>query len=151
MRVAALALLGALAFVAAGCGGGSRPTLAQFDKKTSSICAGYTKRARTELAPLQGNPLSPNAKPEELARLSRLLQHVATLFGQQLADLSQVRPPSGSAQRYAQVLRLYGQIEGAVSRAARAARRGDKVGVATAEQELSALGQEASALGFKCG
>jgi hypothetical protein len=149
MRVAALAGLVALALVAAGCGG-KRLSQSEFQAQTSAICAGYTERAQKELAPANGNPLSPNARPEELARFGRLLEHVATLFSRQLADLSEVRPPGESAERYSQVLRLYRKIENAISRAARAARRGDKPGVARAEEELSALGQEADALGFKC-
>ncbi len=149
VRLAALAGLAALALLAAGCGG-ARLTQSRFEAKTAAICAGYTQRASKELAPVEGNPLSPIGTPEQLARFSRLLEHVATLFGQQLADLREVRPPGESQKQYAEVLRLYGQIESAISRAARAARKGDKLGVRRAEEELSVLEQQASALGFRC-
>ena len=149
VRVAGLAAVAALALVAAGCGG-ERLSQANFDAKTSAICAGYTKRAQKELEPVPGNPLSATGTPEQLAKFGHLLEHVATLFGRQLDDLRRVRPPAGSAQRYTQVLRLYAQIESALGRGARAARRGDKVGVLAVEDELSALGKEADALGFKC-
>jgi hypothetical protein len=149
VRLVVLGGLAALALVASGCGG-ERLSKAEFDAKTSAICAGYTKRARVELVPVPGNPLSPTAKPEQLARFGRLLQHVATLFGRQLDDLREVRPPSESKAQYTQVLRLYAQIENALSRAARAARKGDKLGVASAEEELSILGQQADKLGFRC-
>ena len=149
VRLAGLVLVAAVALVAAGCGG-ERLSQSAFNAKTSAICAGYTKRAQKELEPIPGNPLSPKGTPEQLAKFSRLLEHVATLFGRQLDDLRQVRPPAESQQRYAQVLGLYAQIDGALWRASRAARKGDKVGVAAAEDELSALGTEADALGFKC-
>jgi hypothetical protein len=149
VRVVALAALAALALVVAGCGG-KRLSQSEFDAKTASICAGYTQRAQKELPPVTGNPLSPAASSEQLARFGRVLEHVATLFGQQLDDLREVRPPGESSARYIQVLRLYAQIESALTRAARAARKGDKPGVAAAEEELSALGNRADALGFRC-
>ncbi len=135
--------------LAAGCEG-EQLSQPEFAAKTSAICAGYAKRAQRELRAVPGNPLSPTATPEQLAAFGRLLQHVATLFGQQLDDLREVRPPGASAGRYRQVLRLYAQIESALARAARAARRGDKLGVAKAEEELSVLGQQADRLGFRC-
>jgi len=149
VRLVALAGVTALALVVAGCGG-TRLSQSEFEAKTASICAGYTKRAQKELEPVPGNPLSPTGTPEQLARFGHLLEHVGTLFGQQLADLREVRPPGESSARYAQVLRLYAQAESALTRAARAARKGDKVGVAAAEKELSALGRRADAFGFKC-
>jgi hypothetical protein len=149
VRLVVLGGLTALALVVAGCGG-ERLSKSEFAAKTSAICAGYTKRATAELEVVPGNPLSPTAKPEQLASFGRLLQHVATLFGQQLDDLREVRPPSETKAQYTQVLRLYAQIESALTRAARAARKGDKLGVAAAEEELSALGQQADRLGFRC-
>jgi hypothetical protein len=149
VRLVVLGGLTALALVVAGCGG-ERLSKSEFAAKTSAICAGYTKRATAELEVVPGNPLSPTAKPEQLASFGRLLQHVATLFGQQLDDLREVRPPSETKAQYTQVLRLYSQIESALTRAARAARKGDKLGVAAAEEELSALGQQADRLGFRC-
>jgi hypothetical protein len=149
VRVVALAGMAALALVVAGCGG-KRLSQSEFEAKTASICAGYTKRAQQELQPVPGNPLSPSGTPEQLARFGHLLEHVATLFGQQLADLREVRPPGESSAEYVQVLRLYAQVESALTRAARAARQGDKRGVAAAEAELTALGRKADAFGFRC-
>ena len=150
VRLAGLALVAALALIAAGCGGAEQLSQSDFDAKVASICAGYTQRAAKELEPVPGNPLSPNATAEQLAKFSRLLTHVATLFGRQLDDLRQIGPPAGSKERYSQVLQLYAQIEAALGRAARAARKGDKVGVLRADADLSALGEAADALGFKC-
>jgi hypothetical protein len=149
VRLAGLVLIAALALVAAGCGG-EQLSRSAFDAKVSSICAGYTKRAAQELQPVPGNPLSDKGTPEQLAKFGHLLEHVATLFGRQLAELRQVGPPAESQERYTQVLRLYAQIESALNRAARAARKGDKTGVLAAEDDLSALGRAADALGFKC-
>jgi hypothetical protein len=149
VRLVVLGGLAALALVVAGCGG-ERLSKSEFDAKTSAICAGYTKRARAELVPVPGDPLSPTAKPEQLASFGRLLQNIATLFGRQLDDLREVRPPNESKAEYIQVLRLYAQIENALTRGARAARRGDKLGVAAAEGELAELGQQADKLGFRC-
>ena len=149
VRVAGLVLVAAVALVAAGCGG-ERLSQSAFDTKTSSICARYTKLAQKELGPVPGNPLAQDAPSEQLARFGHLLEHVATLFGRQLDELRRVRPPGESSQRYVQVLRLYSRIESALNRGARAARKGDRVGVVRAEEELTALGRQADALGFKC-
>jgi hypothetical protein len=151
VRLAGLALVATLALVAAGFGGGAEQlSQSDFDAKVASICAGYTNRAAKELEPVPGNPLSPKATPEQLAKFGRLLEHVATLFGRQLDDLQQLGPPSGSKERYTQVLRLYAQIEAALGRGARAARKGDKVGVLRAEDDLTALGKAVDDLGFRC-
>jgi hypothetical protein len=149
MRRAALAALAGLVLVAAGCGG-ERLTQAQFEAKTKAICAAYTKRAQKELAPFRVNPTSPNATPLDVARFGRLFEHVATLFGRQLDDLRRVRPPAESTAQYAKVLRLLGQTESALTRVARAARRGDRLAIARVELELGATAAQIDALGFKC-
>lgn len=149
MRRGGLLALGAVALVLAGCGG-ARLTQAQFEAKTKAICAGYTKRAERELASLSVPPPSRSSSSVDVARFGRLLEHVATLFGRQLDDLREVRPPRESAGRYREVLRLYGQLENALGRAARAVRKGDLPGLARIEGELEPLAAQADSLGFRC-
>lgn len=138
--------------VAAGCGGGgSRLTQAEFKAKTDAICAGYTKRAEQEIkADNDVDPTSPKATPLDIAKFSRLVEHGARLFGEQLADLRDVQPPAEAAARHSQVLRLYGQVDSALHRAARAARKGDRSGIGDLSKELDAVGRQVDALGFKC-
>jgi hypothetical protein len=150
MRRLAPAAAVALVLVLAGCGSGKRLTQAQFDAKVRATCAGYTKRAQRELAPAGTNPSSPSATALDTAKFARLLEHVATLFGAQLDDLRKLRPPAGSDQRYSHVLAVYGQVEDALYRAARTARRGDRSGVQAAERELEVLGRQADAFAFPC-
>jgi len=138
--------------VLAGCGAGSgqRLTQAEFKAKTDSICAAYTKRAERELGSSNVDPTSPSASSLEIAQFSRLMGQVARLFGEQLDDLRAVRPPPEEARRYSEILRLYGQVENALVRAQRSARKGDRRGLANLGKELDAVGAQVDALGFRC-
>jgi hypothetical protein len=151
-RGALLAGSAAVLLVLAGCGNGSgeRLTKAEFKAKTDAICAGYTRRAERETGSSTIDPTSPSASPREIAQFSRLIGQVARLFDEQLDDLQAVRPPVEEARRYGQILRLYGQVENALVRASRAARRGDRRGLADLGTELDAFGRQVDALGFKC-
>jgi hypothetical protein len=144
--------IAAVSLVLAGCGNGSgeRLTKAEFEAKTDAICAAYTKRAQRELGSSNIDPTSPSATPLEIAQFSRLIGRVARLFGEQLDDLQAVRPPAEEAHRYAQILRLYSQVRNALTRASRAARRGDRRGLANFGKELDAAGRQVDALGFRC-
>jgi hypothetical protein len=150
VRRAALAGIGTLLLVVSGCGSGTQLSKAEFDAKVRTICAQYTKRAQRELALPGIYPTSPAASALDIAKFGRFIGHVATLFDEQLDDLSALRPPAESAQAYSEVLTTYRQIDGALFRAARAARKGDRKGIAELTQELDAAGRQADALGFKC-
>jgi hypothetical protein len=147
MRLAPVAALGVLVFVAAGCGG-KRLSQSQFEAKTNAICARYTARAERELPQL--NPSSPNESATGLARFGRVIERVESLFGRQLDELRRVQPPPESAPEYRQVLRLYAQIQNALARAGRAARKGDRAGLARIQREFGQLGARVDALGFEC-
>jgi hypothetical protein len=149
MRRVVVIALGGLALVAAGCGG-ERLTQAQFEAKTQAICAGYTKLAQREIPQLGINPNAPNATAVDVARFGRAIERIRTLFGRQLDDLRRVWPPAQSASQYRRVLVLYAQIENALGRAAKAARQGDRLGIARIEREFGALGAQVDALGFRC-
>ncbi len=125
-------------------------TQAEFRAKTDAICAAYTKRAERELGSSNIDPTSPSASPLEVAQFGRQIGQVARLFGEQLDDLRAVRPPAEEARRYAEILRLYGQVESALGRAARAARKGDRGDLGELGKELDAVGWQVDALGFKC-
>jgi hypothetical protein len=154
VRRLALAAAAAALLVLAGCGsGGERLTQAQFDAKVRAVCAGYTKRAERELrrlTPPKANPASPTATPLDTARFARLIEHVATLFGKQLEDLRQLRPPADYAGRYTEALAVYRRIEDALVRTARTARRGDRRGLEALELELTELGRQADAFHLPC-
>jgi hypothetical protein len=151
-RWALLAVFAGGAVVLAGCGGGSGQGLtpAEFKAKTDAICAAYTKRAQREIRSSNIDPTSPSASPLEIAQFSRLMGQVARLFGEQLDALRAVRPPPEEARRYSEILRLYGQVENALARAERSARKGDRRGLANLGKELDAVGGQVDALGFKC-
>jgi hypothetical protein len=147
-----LAGIAAGVLMLAGCGSktGERLTEAEFKAKTDAICAAYTKRAEQELGSSNIDPTSPSTSPLELAQFSRLIGQVARLFGEQLDDLRAVRPPAEDARRYSEILRLYGQVESALGRAARAARKGDRRGLGELGSELDAVGRQVDALGLQC-
>jgi hypothetical protein len=147
-----LAGTAAVVLVLAGCGSGSgtRLTRAEFRAKTEAICAAYTKRAEREVGSSNIDPTSPSTTPLEVAQFSRLIGQVARLFGEQLDALRAVRPPAEEARRYSEILRLYGQVETALGRAARAARKGDRRALGELGYELEAAGRQVDALGFKC-
>ena len=147
MRPALVAALGGLVLVVAGCGG-APPTQAQFEAKTKAICARYTAQAERELPQL--DPTPPNETAIGLARFGRVIDRVESLFGRQLEDLRRVQPPAESASEYRQVLRLYAQIQNALARAGRAARKGDRAGIARIQRELGELGARVDTLGFEC-
>jgi hypothetical protein len=141
-----------VAVVLAGCGSGNRQQLtqAEFNAATDAICASYTRRAQEELGSSSIDPTSPTASALEIARFARQIQRLATLFGEQLEDLQAVRPPAESGRTYSEVLAVFRQIENALVRAARAARKGDRLGLVEIATELDALGSQVDALGFKC-
>ena len=151
-RGALVAVFAAAVAALAGCGsgGGARLTSAEFKTKTDAICAAYTKRAAREIVSSNVDPSSPSASPLEVAQFSRMVGQVARLFGEQLDDLRAVRPPAEEARRYSEILRLYGQVESALVRASRAARHGDRRGLADLGKELDTIGRQVDALGFKC-
>lgn len=151
-RGALVAVFAAAVAALAGCGsgGGARLTSAEFRAKTDAICAAYTKRAAREIVSSNVDPSSPSASPLEVAQFSRTIGQVARLFGEQLDDLRAVRPPAEEARRYSEILRLYGQVESALARASRAARHGDRRGLADLGKELDSVGRQVDALGFKC-
>jgi hypothetical protein len=148
------ALLAGVAAAAAlaGCGSGDeeRLTPAEFRATTDAICASYTRRAEEQLGPSSIDPTSPTASALDIARFARQIQRLATLVGEQLEDLQAVRAPAESARTYSQGLALFGQIENALVRAARAARKGDRRGVAVIGKQLFALNAQVDALGFTC-
>jgi hypothetical protein len=138
------------ALAGCGSGGGARLTSAEFRARTDAICAAYTKRAAREIVSSNVDPSSPSTSSFEVAQFSRMIGQVARLFGEQLDDLRAVRPPAEEARRYSEILRLYGQVESALVRASRSARRGDRRGLADLGKELDTVGRQVDALGFKC-
>jgi hypothetical protein len=105
---------------------------------------------RSSWAPRASIRCQPTASAQDIARFARQIQRLATLFGEQLEDLQAVRAPAESARTYSEELALFGQIENALVRAARAARKGDRRGVADIGKELFALNAQVDALGFTC-
>jgi hypothetical protein len=146
-----LPAVAAAALLAAGCGGGSPATKEGFDAKFRSVCDKYVERAQRELGRVEGNPTATGATPLQVARFGRLIGRVATLFGEQLDELRTIQPPADQTSGYHEFLRLYGQAEGFLNRAARAARKGDRTGLVAQLDGLDALSSGIDALGFQCG
>lgn len=139
-----------LGLLAAGCGGGSTATSAGFAAALKRTCDEYSARAES-IQEAPGDPTSPDASPALIAQFQRVLQQIATLFGEQLDRLRQLDPPAAEAARYHGFLRLYADAESALTQAARAARRGDQAGMLRQLARLEALGTKIEATGFECG
>jgi hypothetical protein len=154
VRRAGLAILAILVLVAAGCGGtgGKRLTAAELQSRIDAICVKYQQRAGRELEPVESDPRLASTSSREVARFGRSLEHVATLVGQQLDDLRALRPPDALAARYSAALRSYARIRSVMSQGARAARKGDRRGIAVAIAKVDAMYRAIQSFGFNnCG
>jgi hypothetical protein len=140
VRRAGLAALAILLLVSAGCGGaGTRLTSAELQSRIDAICVTYQQRSGREIEPVKSDPRLASTSSLEVARFGRALEHIATLVGQQLDDLRALRPPAALAARYSAALRSYDRIRGVMSQAARAARKGDRRGIAVAVARVDAM------------
>jgi hypothetical protein len=124
-----------------GCGGtgGNRLTSPELQSRIATICLNYQQRSAREIEPVASDPRLASTSSGDVARFGRALEHVATLVGQQLDDLRALRPPSTLVARYSAALRSYGRIRSVMSQAARAARKGDRRGIAVAITKVDAM------------
>lgn len=133
MRGTPAAVVGVLAFLAAGCGGGSGERLSkgEFQSQANAICAKYQKQ------------LDAVQEPQNLDQIPELVDQALKIIDQEIAEISRLNPPADFQSDVDRMIDQAGKTKKAAADLSDAATAKDQAAVQKALREGTAASDEA--------
>ena len=136
MRGTVAALVGVLALLAAGCGGGGEEPLseAEFQSQANAICAKYEKQLNA-----LGTPSSTDEIPD-------LVQQALVILNKEIDEIAALNPPDELQSDFDKMIAASNKTKAAANDLSAAAKSGDQAAVQKALEDGNAASDEADQL-----
>jgi hypothetical protein len=136
MRGCVAALMGALALLAAGCGGGGEEPLskAEFQSQANAICAKYEKQ------------LNALGTPSSIDEIPDLVQQALVILNKEIDEIAALNPPDELQSDFDKMIAASNKTKAAANDLSAAAKSGDQAAVQKALEDGNAASDEADQL-----
>jgi hypothetical protein len=136
MRGCVAALMGALALLAAGCGGGGEEPLskAEFQSQANAICAKYEKQ------------LNALGTPSSIDEIPDLVQQALVILNKEIDEIAALNPPDELQSDFDKMITASNKTKAAANDLSAAAKSGDQAAVQKALEDGNAASDEADQL-----
>lgn len=129
----------AVVILAAGCGGSSRLSKAEYAKRADAICTKYNAKIRAL------------GRPTAISGLPAYVDKALPLARKGDDELRALKPPKDDEQTAKEWLDQNDSVVGSMERLRNAAKKGDRPGIQTALNEASSANQTANRLARRLG
>jgi hypothetical protein len=136
MRGSVAALVGVLALLAAGCGGGGEEPLskADFQSQANAICAKYEKQ------------LNALGTPSSIDEIPDLVQQALVILNKEIDEIAALNPPDELQSDFDKMIAASNKTKAAANDLSAAAKSGDQAAVQKALEDGNAASDEADQL-----
>jgi hypothetical protein len=136
MRGSVAALVGVLALLAAGCGGGGEEPLskAEFQSQANAICAKYEKQ------------LNALGTPSSIDEIPDLVQQALVILNKEIDEIAALNPPDELQSDFDKMIAASNKTKAAANDLSAAAKSGDQAAVQKALEDGNAASDEADQL-----
>jgi hypothetical protein len=136
MRGSVAAVLGGLALLAAGCGGGGEEPLskAEFQSQANAICAKYEKQ------------LNALGAPSSIDEIPDLVQQALVILNKEIDEIAALNPPDELQSDFDKLIAASNKTKAAANDLSAAAKSGDQAAVQQALEDGNAASDEADQL-----
>jgi predicted nucleic acid-binding Zn-ribbon protein len=136
MRGSVAAVLGGLALLAAGCGGGGEEPLskAEFQSQANAICAKYEKQ------------LNALGAPSSIDEIPDLVQQALVILNKEIDEIAALNPPDEQQSDFDKLIAASNKTKAAANDLSAAAKSGDQAAVQKALEDGNAASDEADQL-----
>lgn len=136
MRGTVPALVGVLALLAAGCGGGGEEPLseAKFQSQANAICAKYQKQ------------LNALGTPSSIDEIPDLVQQALVILNKEIDEIAALNPPDELQSDFDKMIAASNKTKAAANDLSAAAKSGDQAAVQKALEDGNAASDEADQL-----
>ena len=136
MRGSVAAVLGGLALLAAGCGGGGEEPLskAEFQSQANAICAKYEKQ------------LNALGAPSSIDEIPDLVQQALVILNKEIDEIAALNPPDELQSDFDKLIAASNKTKAAANDLSAAAKSGDQAAVQKALEDGNAASDEADQL-----
>jgi hypothetical protein len=136
MRGSVAALVGVLALLAAGCGGGGEEPLskAEFQSQANAICAKYEKQ------------LNALGAPSSIDEIPDLVQQALVILNKEIDEIAALNPPDELQSDFDKLIAASNKTKAAANDLSAAAKSGDQAAVQQALEDGNAASDEADQL-----
>ena len=136
MRGSVAAVLGGLALLAAGCGGGGEEPLsnAEFQSQANAICAKYEKQ------------LNALGAPSSIDEIPDLVQQALAILNKEIDEIAALNPPDELQSDFDKLIAASNKTKAAANDLSAAAKSGDQAAVQKALEDGNAASDEADQL-----
>ncbi|HLM93076.1 MAG TPA: hypothetical protein VK273_04630 [Gaiellaceae bacterium] len=136
MRGTVAALVGVLALLAAGCGGGGEEPLseAEFQSQANAICAKYQKQ------------LNALGTPSSIDEIPDLVQQALVILNKEIDEIAALNPPDELQSDFDKMIAASNKTKAAANDLSAAAKSGDQAAVQKALEDGNAASDEADQL-----
>ena len=136
MRGSVAAVLGGLALLAAGCGGGGEEPLSQaeFQSQANAICAKYEKQ------------LNALGAPSSIDEIPDLVQQALVILNKEIDEIAALNPPDELQSDFDKLIAASNKTKAAANDLSAAAKSGDQAAVQQALEDGNAASDEADQL-----